>query len=67
MLHPPKPGPCWSQIESEPTLLTWGGDPESGDIGPGEVARLCNLSGYTPKAGRRQGHNSGVLAGCLVP
>jgi hypothetical protein len=23
----PKPGPCWSQIESEPTILTWGGTP----------------------------------------
>jgi hypothetical protein len=26
-----------------------GGDPESGEVAPGEVARLCNLSGYIPQ------------------
>jgi hypothetical protein len=46
-----------------------GGDPESGAIAPGEVSRLCNLSGYIPISwmeDRSQLHSVAGLMGALM-
>jgi hypothetical protein len=50
-----------------------GADPESGSIGPGEVSRLCNLSGYLPQGWTkactqlRSTRPAGGLEGKLAP
>jgi hypothetical protein len=44
-----------------------GADPESGSIGPGEVSRLRNLSGYIPKDGLRRAPSFEVRGGCWRP